>query len=222
MTRGALPPRGGGWPSDLSEGRERGSSITPPRLLVTGFSPFPGAPENPTEALMHMLAEESPEAFGASAFRAIVLPTDYRRSWDRLRRLYSTFAPDIVVHFGLSARAECIHVEQVARNCVDLTKPDAAGFAPASGFVRRAGPETLAATLPAEPIVAALRDAGFAAQTSDDAGSYVCNATLYRSLLALSAPCLVGFVHVPPKGKGFSQATLCNAVGAILRAASAT
>src|SRR5690554_802095 len=73
----------------------------PPRLLVTGFGAFPGAPENPTEALVRALAEEPPARFGAGALRAAVLPTDYRRSWPALRRLYGAFAPDLVVHFGL-------------------------------------------------------------------------------------------------------------------------
>ena len=45
-------------------------------------------------------------------------------------------------------------------------------------------------------IRAALRRAGFAARLSRDAGDYVCNAALYRSLLAAAAP-RIGFVHVP-------------------------
>ncbi len=39
-----------------------------PRLLITGFGPFPGAPENPTERLVKALAAEPAEAFGADAF----------------------------------------------------------------------------------------------------------------------------------------------------------
>ena len=102
-------------------------------LLVTGFGPFPGAPENPTEALVRALAKEPAEAFGASAFKAVVLTTDYRRSWAALRRLYSSFAPDVVVHFGLNGRAEAIHIECVGRNAVDPAKPDASGYAPRLG-----------------------------------------------------------------------------------------
>ena len=95
------------------------------RLLVTGFGPFPGAPENPTEALVQALAKEPPEAFGANALEAAVLPTDYRRSWTTLRRLYASFDPDVVVHFGLSARADAINVERVGRKRVAPEKPDA-------------------------------------------------------------------------------------------------
>ena len=83
-----------------------------PRLLVTGFGPYPGAPKNPTDMLVAAIAGEGPSAFGAGALKAAVLPTDYRRSWTMLRRLYAAFEPDVVVHFGLSLRCEAIHVEQ--------------------------------------------------------------------------------------------------------------
>lgn len=201
-------------PGELAEGRL-------PRLLVTGFGPFPGAPRNPTETLVAGLAEESPEALGASAVKAAVLPTDYRRSWEKLRRLYAAFAPDVVVHFGLSQRIEAIHVERIGRNFVNPARPDAAGYAPASGRARRSGPEALQATLPVSDIVAALTTAGFPAAPSENAGAYVCNATLYRSLHAGGAP-RVGFIHVPPQGKkGLTRTQLAEAAAIVLCAGTA-
>jgi pyroglutamyl-peptidase len=168
----------------------------PAKLLVTGFGPFPGAPENPTEALVDALAGERP-ALGASDLKVVVLPTEYRRSWSRLRRLYATFEPDKVVHFGLSGSAKVIHVETTGVNIIDPTKPDASGTAPPMGRARRGGCEKFRATLPTEVIVAALRREGIAALLSDDAGTYVCNATLYRSLHAAPRGRRVGFIHVP-------------------------
>jgi pyroglutamyl-peptidase len=173
-----------------------------PRLLATGFGPFPGAPENPTVALMAGLADLPAEALGASALRAVVLPTDYRRSWEVLSDLYAGFAPDVVVHFGLHLHAEAVHVERVGRNAVDPEKLDAAGYAPSDGRVHSSGPDLLHATLPVSGIVDALKEAGHAAMLSDDAGGYVCNATLYRSLHAAPLTRRVGFIHVPPEGQG--------------------
>jgi pyroglutamyl-peptidase len=146
-----------------------------PKLLVTGFGPFPGAPENPTQALVLGLAGEPAETFGASALRAVVLPTDYRRSWRILRRFYRDLAPDVVVHFGLSRNAEALAIERAGKRRIDPARPDAAAFAPLSGFCRRSGADSLDSTLPVEAIVAALSEAGFPAAVSDDAGSYVCN-----------------------------------------------
>jgi pyroglutamyl-peptidase len=149
-----------------------------------------------------------------------VLPTDYRRSWAILRQLYAHFDPDIVVHFGLSGSAEAIVLERIGRRRIAPDKPDAAGYAPRSGRARRSGPESLAATLPVDAISRVLLDAGFPAALSDDAGDYVCNATLYRSLLAAPPFRLVGFVHVPPIGTaGFTSEKLRSAARRIIETA---
>ena len=168
------------------------------RLLVTGFGPFPGAPENPTELLVRALAKEPAEAFGASALKGVVLRTEYRRSWATLRRLYLSFSPDLVVHFGLNGKTHALHLECVARNTVDPGKPDASGYAPRSARLVKGGPDTLASVFPANAIAAALEKAGFSVALSEDAGGYVCNAILYRSLHAAPPKRRVGFVHVPP------------------------
>jgi pyroglutamyl-peptidase len=187
-------------------------------MLVTGFGPFPGAPENPTDALVRALAKEPAEAFGVGAFRAVVLKTDYLRSWAALRRLCSSFAPDVVVHFGLNARADALHIECVGRNCVDPAKVDAAGYAPVSGVVARGGADTLASTFPAAVIAAALSRAGFPATLSDHAGDYVCNAMLYRSLRAAPPTRRVGLVHVPAENR-LRPEQLLAAARVVLRAA---
>ncbi len=189
-----------------------------PRLLVTGFGPFPGAAENPTERLVKALAEEPAEAFGAGAFHAVVLRTEYRWSWEELQRLGVDFAPDVIVHFGLSDGIDAINIECTGRNVVDPEKPDACGHKPSSQLLAEGGPETLASTFPAAAILRALHAAGFPAALSDDAGAYVCNATLYRSLHAAPPTRRVGFVHVPPAGKGgFDHARLFEAATVILR-----
>ena len=102
----------------------------------------------------------------------------------------------------MSNEIEAIHIECVGRNAVEPAKPDAVGHAPSSPRLAEDGPETLASTFPAGRFSRPLRDAGFPAALSDDAGAYVCNATLYRSLHVAPATRRVGFVHVPPEGKG--------------------
>lgn len=170
---------------------------------------------------MAELAGSDPSEFGAVAFRAVVLPTDYRRSWAVLRRIYAGFEPDVVVHFGLSRRAKAIQVERVASRWVDPERPDAAGFAPVNGAARRSGPEMLPATLPVDAVLSALRDAGFPAEACEDAGGYVCNATLYRSLLAGERR-TVGFVHIPREGvAGLTLTRMRKAASTILNAACA-
>ena len=172
---------------------------------------------------MRGLARVPPDSFGAAVLRAVVLPTEYRRSWSILRRLYAGFAPDVIVHFGLSGRADAMMVERTARRRCAPDRPDAVAFAPRRGLARRTGPETLASTLPVDAIVAALLQAGFPAALSDDAGDYVCNATLYRSLARAAAPPRrIGFVHVPPEGTGgLTREALAAAAGIVLQTACA-
>lgn len=189
-----------------------------PKLLVTGFGPFPGAPKNPTEVLVRALGGEQPASLGATALKAVVLSTDYRRSWATLRGIYGRFQPDVVVHFGLAGQAKAIHIETVGMNLIDPKKPDVSGYAPRAGQARRGGPKKRSVTLPAESILAALKRGRIAAQLSDDAGDYVCNATLYRSLHAAPAGRAVGFIHVPPD---LTPDALLAAARTILRAACA-
>ncbi len=152
----------------------------------------------------------------------MALPTEYGRGWEELTRLYQSFAPDVVVHFGLSGEIEAIHLECVGRNAVDTAKPDAAGHAPPSPRLVPDGPDMLRATLPVDAIREALVGAGFPAALSDDAGDYVCNATLYRSLRVATPARRVGFVHVPPEGTGVYTANrLAQAAILILKAAVA-
>lgn len=168
---------------------------------------------------MYDLSGEAPEAFGAVALKAVVLPTEYRRSWEALRRLYAGFAPDVVVHFGLSHKIKAIHVERVARIAADPERRDAAGYAPQSARARRSGPERLESTFAASAITEALNGAGFSAYLSSDAGRYVCNATLYRSLRAAPEGCCVGFVHVPPLNGAWTPARLAMAALVVLQEA---
>jgi pyroglutamyl-peptidase len=198
--------------------RGTGEGDAGPRLLITGFGPFPGAPENPTEDLVRTLADEPAASFGASALKALVMRTDYKRSWPTLRRVYRNFDPHVVVHFGLNGKAKAIHIETIGINRIDATKPDASGSAPRTGRVRRAGPEKLQATLESESILAALEGIRIPAQLSENAGAYVCNATLYRSLHAAPVGRKVGFIHVPPD---LAPTTLLAASRAILSAACA-
>lgn len=165
-------------------------------LLVTGFSSFPGAPRNPTEAIALKL-DGVPLASGGT-IRAMVLPVEWDGSWPKLRAAIEAQRPRAVLLFGLHAASERIRIELVARNARELGRVDAAGGFP-SGPAVTDGPERLEARLPLAAIAAALRAAGAPFECSRDAGRYLCNDSFYR--LALAADRLgverFGFIHVP-------------------------
>jgi pyroglutamyl-peptidase len=183
----------------MKAGKGRLTMPSSPRVLATGFSVFPGAPVNPTEALMTRWQAQPPAIEGMGAFRAETLAVEYAGMGDRLSAIGASFAPDIAVHFGLAHAARGFRLERIARNSLVNARPDNAGCLPASSTIC-AGPETFASTLPLETIAGMLDADGLPVEWSDDAGGYLCNMVFALSLAGVCdgfAPAITGFVHVP-------------------------
>jgi len=167
-------------------------------ILVTGFGAFPGAPTNPTEALIARLEKLKPRlARLGIRLELAVLPVVYGETQDRLATAIAQTAPDAILHFGLAGRRTAISVETRALNRLSILRADAAGARAAQPGIVKGGSSVAKSRLPAGRIAAALRHAGFPAYLSIDAGDYICNQTLYLSLTQSAVP-LVGFIHVPP------------------------
>jgi len=168
------------------------------RVLLTGFAPFPGVPVNATMALVPELAAEARRRFYGIGVSAGLLSTEWQAAPRQLEELLGELRPDLILHFGVSARARGFEIERRGQNRC-LAHPDAVGALPSSLEVRAGGPDVLAASLPVSYIVARLRSRRIPAFASRDAGGYLCNATLYNSLAAARAHPgrRVGFIHVP-------------------------
>jgi pyroglutamyl-peptidase len=173
----------------------------PPRLLVTGFGPFPGANHNPTAELMDWLASQAlgptcPPAEIATA----IFPSQWRTLADMHARLMARHEPDIAIHFGLHGRARAFHIEQCARNW-KTAKPDATGQRTRSSPILSDKPRLLRAPHPAERLAVHLKRHGLPARPSNDAGGYLCNMVFYLSLArahSTGSPRSTLFIHVPP------------------------
>jgi pyroglutamyl-peptidase len=172
-----------------------------PRLLVTGFSGFPGAPRNPTEALIAGLDVDRLARRLDVEIGAAVLSTEFAAAGALVVRLWHEVAPDAVIHFGLHGRARAVHVETRAKNHMTPVRPDAAGRRPGWPAIERQGPAIRHATLPVHRIVAALGRRAVPARLSTDAGSYLCNYATYLSLGLAPRGALTGFVHLPWPGE---------------------
>jgi pyroglutamyl-peptidase len=91
-------------------------------------------------------------------------------------------------------------VEVQARNRITTLTPDAQCALARTRHVVPRAPEFRRVRLPIPQLVHALNASGACAQTSRDAGAYVCNQTLYLTL-GTHHP-LVGFIHIPrPRGR---------------------
>jgi pyroglutamyl-peptidase len=160
--------------------------VPAPRILLTGFGPFPGVAVNASQRLAGLLARRARRRWPDARVTCATLPTEWQRGPDRLAALWRTHSPDIALHFGVSARAIGFEIEITARN-VRADSDDARGARPPGPCHGAAGPATCASTLPARAIVAALAARGLPGCISDDAGTYLCNSILYCSLRHASA-----------------------------------
>ena len=179
-----------------------GSGKRLPRVLVTGFSVFPGAPVNPTEALVAEVEAGKAGLAGSCELHTATFEVDYRGLPARLGEIGAEVQPDIAIHFGLARECAGFRLERTARNLVCCSRPDNTGHVPAEAKIDgEAGP--LISTLPLEEISEALRARRLPVEFSDSAGDYLCNYLFYLSrghLCAGFAPRMAGFVHVPLVG----------------------
>jgi pyroglutamyl-peptidase len=178
-----------------------------PRVLLTGFGPFPGVADNPSAWLAETLAQRPVGQFAAE-LHAEILPTEWQAA-ALMPRLYETLQPHVMIHFGVSERANAFRIERSAHNRASR-RADAGAALPATGVIHAEGQDRLDTALPADRLSAHLRTCGLPAVASRSAGRYLCNFLYYHSLAwarRQADPRLVLFVHVPSL-KSFSRETL--------------
>jgi pyroglutamyl-peptidase len=193
------------------------------RILVTGFGPFPGAPYNPTQALVARLTKLRRPAFADVELSSHIFPVTYAAVDRQLPLALKTHRPDALLMFGLAARTPYVRVETRARNAVTMLWPDAAQARSRKGSIAGGADSRMFGLHTAKLLRAALAT-GLDARASRDAGSYLCNYLSWRAIEAVDAgsgPRLAAFVHIPPlargdapRRKGFARVTLDELVDA--------
>jgi len=174
--------------------------IGAPRILITGFKPFPGAPYNPTEKLVARLLRLRRPALDGVERTGHIFPVTYSAVDRQLPQLIATHRPDALLMFGLATRTRFMRIETRARNTITQIWPDAdhtniphRNIASGADATRRFGPHTL-------KLLNAARDTGIDARPSRSAGFYLCNYLSWRAIEATyvdGGPHLAAFVHVP-------------------------
>lgn len=169
-----------------------------PTILITGFGPFPGAPFNPTDALVRKLARLRRPGLHDVTIVAHVFSTSYAAVDRDLPKLIAAHKPDAALMFGLAARTRHIRIETRARNALALM-PDVQGRAFARHTITRRGAAALALPAPTRQLLKAARAARLPAALSRDAGRYLCNYLCWRASesVARHEMRLAAFIHVP-------------------------
>jgi pyroglutamyl-peptidase len=169
-------------------------------ILLTGFGPFPGAPENVSKWLVEALADAGPHSRHGCDIHREVLPTEWAEVSRRGPDLLDRHKPRLVLHFGLNLRARGFRIERSAHNLVQA-KPDARGAVPEGGCILERGRARLDTPIPAKKLAEHLQRNGLPARMSRSAGGYLCNFLYYLSLdwaAKQEDRCHVCFVHLPP------------------------
>jgi pyroglutamyl-peptidase len=168
------------------------------RVLITGFGPFPGAPFNPSAALVKALARRRRPAFAGIERSTHIFATVYAAADRDLPKLFAQ-KPDIVLMFGLAGRRRHPCIETRARNAISLLFPDASGHRPSHGAIELRGPAARKGNAPFMSLGGATRTTAAPAPLSRDAGRYLCNYLYWRGLEQVrGGRPLVQFVHIPP------------------------
>lgn len=166
--------------------------------LITGFGPFPGVPHNVSGRLAEEVGDALRKRFTSSRIVTAALPTEWEVAPERISDMICDLKPAVALHFGVSDQASGFVIETVARNATG--RVDAAGTMPNADYLEPFGPDELATQLPAGRIHARLRRLGLPSRLSRDAGTYLCNAVFYRSVLTQTELGLggqSGFIHLP-------------------------
>ncbi|MEM9110486.1 MAG: pyroglutamyl-peptidase I [Planctomycetota bacterium] len=168
------------------------------QVVITGFEPFGGSTLNPSQLIVEHLIN-APISLQDVTLQTALLPVDTQRIAPEIDRLWQQFEPDIVLHFGESAKARHLTLERLAINLLDFDSPDNAGLQIVDQPIDPGGPAARFVTLPVRAVRDKLAQHGIETQLSLSAGAYLCNQALYLSLAhaAKRVGCAVGFVHVP-------------------------
>ena len=166
-------------------------------ILITGFTPFGGETVNPSWLVASQF--DGREMLGAR-IHARELPTVFGRAETQLSYALRKLRPGIVLMLGEAGNRSRISIERVAINLADARIADNDGKKPRDQVLVKNGPAAYFSTLPVRELHEALQAAEIPSECSLSAGSFVCNAVMYRALHLLAereAPARAGFIHLP-------------------------
>ena len=164
-------------------------------VLLTGFEPFDGAASNSSADAVAIVASR-----WSSPVRLItaVLPVAFDAAPHELDRLVAEHSPDLVIATGLANGRAAITPERIAVNLADARIPDNSGAQPLDLPLDETGSSAYFSGLPVKAIVARLAAEGIPAALSQTAGTFVCNALMYRLMrLVAGTGIRAGFIHLP-------------------------
>lgn len=183
------------------------NTISPSRVVWTGFEPFGSNAYNPSWDVARSASGAMRSDVPVEAER---LPVDFSfvRRWAAAR--LSDDPPLLAIHLGLAESRSTLDIEVVARNRAGDRLDESGRLANTGDRLLPSGTSAFNTPFPAEIFSRRLADVLHAhglpePSISESAGSYVCNALYFHSLRQLvgtssndRAESASVFIHVPP------------------------
>jgi pyroglutamyl-peptidase len=168
----------------------------PPRILLTGFTPFGGEDINPSWEAVRVLDGKH---IGGHRVVSRLLSTAFEESRRELAMMVDEIAPAILLGVGQAGGRSRLSIERVAINVQDARIADNSGAQPVDEAVVAEAPAAYFSTLPIKAMFKALLAERLPAEVSNTAGTFVCNHVAYLMLhLAAKRPGVrAGFIHIP-------------------------
>lgn len=160
------------------------------KILVTGFKPFLGHDQNPSELLSEQLAKNFSEV------ESLILPVEFGRAFEVLSQHISQNTYDYIILLGQAAGRHRISIEKIGLNWAETHHRDEAGVKPINGPLVEGAELALMTKFPVDEVYEKLTALKLAVHVSFSAGTYVCNDLYYRALERYRDLKIV-FVHVP-------------------------
>lgn len=167
------------------------------QAIITGFEPFGPYLFNPTADLAFQL---DGQLVGDTRVRGIVLPATYDTAYQMLQSEVTQICPRIVISFGLSSSIPRIRVEACGRNEKSGKYADKLGITAHGEKIDPDGTDFLHTNTNVCELVMKLTLAGIPADISFNADTFICNALIYRMMMAITAGGIettYAFIHVP-------------------------
>lgn len=167
-------------------------------VLITGFTPFGPITTNPSQLIVEEMLNR-PQQRGFS-LHGHVLETSYDRAGHRIGELLEDLHPEVLLLFGVAQKRKIVTIERIARNLDDCSLPDNAGVIRSGEMILEEGPPAYQSTLPVDDLVRHLNENQIPTEASNDAGTFLCNHTFYRTRHLLEqkqSTTACGFIHVP-------------------------
>ena len=166
------------------------------KILITSFEPFAGRRTNLSQQAMERLkqrhANKQWKSWGVSF---ATLPVAFVAVQKKLSKLLAKHY-DCIIMSGENRKARRVLVERVALNVAHATLADNDGLKAHLLNVSKKGPLALMTSVDTEHIAKQMRRKGIPARTNHHAGTFVCNASFYASLMAQEKTI---FLHLPGK-----------------------